>query len=210
MIIISHRGLWKKEKEKNTEVAFRESLSHGFGIETDIRANNGKLVISHDIANDECMTFENFLAIYKSYNHELPLALNIKEDGLCEELEDILDIFKISNYFVFDMSIPDTIGYMVKKLNFYSRQSEYEIVPAFYDKADGVWMDEFHEHWIEKRNIIEHIEKSKKICIVSPELHGRNFLREWEEYRDIERELNSFNLMICTDHPTRAKEFFDE
>ena len=47
--ILSHRGYWKKVEEKNTIQAFENSFSHGFGLETDIRDLNGKLVVSHDI-----------------------------------------------------------------------------------------------------------------------------------------------------------------
>ena len=48
MIIISHRGIGFR-KEQNTLGAFAECFKSGFGIETDIRDYNGKLVVSHDI-----------------------------------------------------------------------------------------------------------------------------------------------------------------
>ena len=49
MQIISHRGFWKSKNEQNTIISFQRSFENGFGIETDIRDLNGKLVISHDI-----------------------------------------------------------------------------------------------------------------------------------------------------------------
>ena len=49
MIILSHRGYWKSEKERNQEVAFHRSFDLGYGTETDIRDIQGKLVISHDM-----------------------------------------------------------------------------------------------------------------------------------------------------------------
>ena len=48
MKILSHRGYWKEEKEKNTIDAVRKAFDHGFGIESDIRDLDGKLVISHN------------------------------------------------------------------------------------------------------------------------------------------------------------------
>lgn len=55
MIVLSHRGYWKNSLEKNKFVAFERSFSMGFGTETDIRDFNGELVISHDIADKDCI-----------------------------------------------------------------------------------------------------------------------------------------------------------
>lgn len=40
-----------KKNEQNKLVAFKRAINFGFGIETDIRDFNGKLVISHDLPN---------------------------------------------------------------------------------------------------------------------------------------------------------------
>ena len=60
MEILSHRGYWKNEGEKNTKIAFERSFQLGFGTETDIRDYKGELVISHDIADSSCMKLEAF------------------------------------------------------------------------------------------------------------------------------------------------------
>jgi len=117
MIIISHRGFWREKEEKNSSTAFDRSFSLNFGTETDIRDFNGDLVISHDIANKTCLTLTEFLKIYKSKNTNLPLALNIKSDGLHKKLYNFLKAHSILNYFVFDMSIPDTIMYLEEDMN---------------------------------------------------------------------------------------------
>ena len=49
MEIIAHRGFWRKKTDQNTIGAFKLALNNHFGIETDIRDQNGQLVISHDI-----------------------------------------------------------------------------------------------------------------------------------------------------------------
>ncbi len=82
MIVLSHRGYWKLPSEKNTKLAFERSFSMGFGTETDIRDRHSKLVISHDMADDKAIALEDFFAIYRQYPSNLPLALNIKADGL--------------------------------------------------------------------------------------------------------------------------------
>lgn len=208
MIILSHRGYWKDVNEKNQQVSFERSFSLGFGTETDIRDYKGELVISHDIADENCISVKEMLEIYNKYNNTLPLALNIKADGLQIKLKELLEEHKITNYFVFDMSVPDGLGYLKQNMKAFTRESEYEKVPSFYDEACGIWLDEFQEHWITKEVIEKHIKNNKQICIVSPDLHKREYIKEWQHYKIIEKELGIDNLMICTDYPEIAKEFF--
>lgn len=210
MITLSHRGYWKEASEKNKPMAFQRSFSLGFGTETDIRDYNGKLVISHDIANENCMDVRHFFEIYNKHNNSLSLALNIKSDGLQTKLKELLEHFSITNYFVFDMSVPDALGYLKQDLKTFTRQSEYEKEPSFYNKAIGIWLDEFHDHWVTKNVIETHLNNKKQICIVSPDLHKRNYMSEWAHYKQIEQELGINNLMLCTDYPEIAKEFFSE
>ena len=68
-----------------------------------------------------------------------------------------------------------------------------------------MWLDEFQGHWINKEVIENHIKNNKQICIVSPDLHKREYKKEWQHYKEIEKELGIDNLMICTEE---AKEFF--
>jgi hypothetical protein len=182
----------------------------GFGTETDIRDYKGKIVISHDIPDDDCISLDNFFQIYNSYNKDLPLALNIKADGLQLKLKELLDKHKIRNYFIFDMSVPDALIYIKEKFNIFTRQSEYEEQSPCYVSAAGIWLDEFYEHWVNEKILLAHIKNKKAICIVSPELHGRDYLNEWEDYRKIEKKLGYYEIMICTDYPEKAKEYFYE
>ena len=211
MEILSHRGYWKIQYEKNKIIAFERSFDCGFGVETDIRDLNGILVISHDIPSLEdtqLLTVESFFKLYKSFRKNLPLALNIKADGLQEKLLKLIKKYEVSNYFVFDMSIPETIGYLNNGYKIFTRQSEYEPTPAFVDIIDGIWLDEFVTHWIKIDTIKNHIENNRKVCIVSPELHQRNYLSEWENYKEISKIVTSDKIMLCTDLPEEAKKYF--
>lgn len=209
MIILSHRGYWLEEAEKNSRVAFERSFSLGFGTETDVRDWDGQLVISHDPANRECMTLETFLQLYLNYPSRPTLALNIKADGLQAELQRQLSVFGIENYFVFDMAVPDGMLYLRRGMNTYTRHSEYEPVPPYYAQAHGVWLDEFDDHWLSDEVIENHISAGKAVCIVSPELHKRSYEKEWAHYRELEKRLGKDTLMLCTDLPEHAKEFFN-
>lgn len=211
MIVLSHRGLWRNEKEKNTEAAFRRSFDLGFGTETDVRDYCGELVISHDIAVNSCMPLGDFFQLYNSYSKNLPLALNIKADGLQNKLLTELNKHGISNYFVFDMSVPDGLACLKAGLRTFTRQSEYEQHPAFYETAQGVWLDEFVDHWIDEATIVNHLTKGKELCIVSPELHKRQKEKEWLHYKKICSGLVAKrNIMICTDLPEEAERMFNE
>jgi hypothetical protein len=210
MIILSHRGYWKEPAEKNLPISFGRSFSLGFGTETDIRDYKGELVISHDIADEKCITAKEMFEIYNKFDNTLPLALNIKADGLQAKLKELLKLFNITNYFVFDMSVPDGLGYLKQNIKAFTRESEYEKIPSFYDEACGVWLDEFQGHWITKDVVESHLRNNKQICIVSPDLHKREYKAEWEHYKLIKKELGINNLMLCTDYPEEAKEFFSE
>ena len=210
MKVLSHRGYWKKESEKNQVIAFERTFALGFGTETDFRDFNGELVISHDIANNSCLNASTFFEIYNKHDCTAPLALNIKADGLQHKLKDLLTQFQIENYFVFDMSVPDGLQYLKHNINTYTHESEYEVNPSFYKEASGIWLDEFHSHWITEDTIASHVRHGKHICIVSPDLHKRDYMTEWASYKHIEKKLGINNLMICTDFPETAEEFFND
>jgi len=207
MDIISHRGLWNNVDEKNTDIAFHNSFKNQFGTETDLRDYNGNLVISHDMADSNSITVEDFFNIYNQYPNK-PLALNIKSDGLSNNLSVLLKKHKIENYFVFDMSIPDTISYYKNGLKFFIRQSEYETNLPFYDECNGIWLDSFNSIWYDESNILFHIANNKKVCIVSSDLHKRDNYILWKML--LEKDLYKLNaLVLCTDLPIEAKKYFN-
>lgn len=208
MIILSHRGFWRSSEERNSEIAFKRSFQLGFGVETDFRDLNGSLVVSHDIPVTGAMEADAFFAAYAASKRiGLPLALNVKADGLSSLLRSLLEKYLVTDYFAFDMSIPDTLSYIQQGLRFYSRHSEYEKEPAFYDKAEGIWMDCFVSDWIDEAAVHKHLAEGKKVCIVSPELHKRPHEHWWRAFAatSVSR---SADVMLCTDFPQHAREFF--
>jgi hypothetical protein len=208
MIILSHRGYWASAEQKNTEAAFRKSFLAGFGTETDVRDKLGELVISHDPPTMSSMSFLDFLVIYRSINESLPLALNIKADGLQPALKKCIDQGLLENYFLFDMSVPDALSYANARLRFFTRQSEIERVPCLYETAAGVWMDMFFDDWIEEYDVQSHLKTGKQVCLVSPELHKREHTGFWNKLSDWDC-LDDSKLMICTDFPDEAKSHFE-
>jgi hypothetical protein len=211
MQFLSHRGYWHAPQEKNTELAFARSFGLGFGTETDVRDLDGQLVISHDPPRAGALPLGRFLDLYMRHGHDVPLALNVKSDGIESLLGDELGRRGITNYFVFDMSVPDTLRYLRRGMSFYTRQSEHEPTPALYQACSGVWMDAFAGEWYGAGDIAGHLAAGKSVCLVSPELHGRDPVGLW---RQIGAWLGSGaigaggdhdRIMLCTDHPERAR-----
>lgn len=178
-------------------------IINNIGLEIDIRDYCGELVVHHDVPkNNNLLLLKDFLAMYKALNKNIVLALNIKSNGLCEYLSTLLNEYQITNYFVFDMSIPDTLHYINCGMSFFTRQSEYELQPIFYSESAGIWLDEFKDDWITESVILGHIQNNKKVAIVSPELHKREYKDRWIFYKDIIHRNNiEDKVMLCTDFP---------
>ena len=206
MKIVSHRGFWIADHEKNTNVSFDRAVKNKFGIETDIRDRLGSIVISHDLPLGTELNLINFLnSIPEASYRDLNLALNVKSDGLAGTIKTTILKYPNLQYFLFDMSIPDTFDYIRHKLPFYSRMSEYEKTPAFISASSGVWLDSFDSDWFDAPIIQQLLNLEKSICIVSPELHGRDYTNVWNLLKSF---ASNKNLMICTDYPDRAANYF--
>jgi hypothetical protein len=215
MIILAHRGLWQRKSEQNSIAALREALTFGFGIETDIRDDRGRVVISHDSPTGSEPLLDELLEAYRAIGSNSVMALNVKADGLHESVQESLTRYEIppAQYFLFDMAPPDALGYISRSMPCFTRQSEIEPAPAFIDRASGVWLDCFFSDWIDKEAIQRHCGSGRRVALVSPELHGRNREVAWSVWRDVAGKLMGHSqadrLLICTDHPLEARAYFD-
>lgn len=209
MKILSHRGYWKSVFEKNTTTAFNRSFSLEIGTETDVRDLNLNLVISHDLPTKNQLGFEKFLQMASLYSNDLlplTLALNIKSDGLAIPIRRTIEAYRNLDCFVFDMSVPDMRSYFKAGIPVFTRMSEVEREPAWLDMSAGVWLDGFTSEWYGVNIVEELISLKKRVCIVSPELHGRPYLELWQKIKNLSVEQQ---ILLCTDHPEEALDFFD-
>jgi len=208
--IISHRGFWKVPEEQNTQIAFQRSLESGYGIETDIRDIAGELVISHDMPEnrDHCQSLDSFLYAYndicKGMIDKPALALNIKSDGMQAAVRNKIIKHNISNYFVFDMSIPQTLAYLDSSLIVFARQSEYEPGPCLLKGISGIWLDQFVRDWCDKQMVLDILNSDLDLCIVSPELHKRDYRSCWLMIKQVLQTNKNASVSICTDFPDKA------
>lgn len=232
--IIEHRAGWCSSFEElgnkalqNIEEGFRNSFSRRNGVETDIRDVLGNLVVAHCMPSGKEPTFEKILQIYREYPGAGTLAINIKCDGMQEEMKRLLSKYDVLDYFTFDMSVPDALYYIKNNLNPYIRESEHELdpetaSPELYENSAGVWIDQFRHGETSRATydvLRKHLEKKKKVCIVSPELHpwgrteARLYIKAWDEYKESFSRLNEegfplTDIALCTDLPIQATDFF--
>jgi hypothetical protein len=206
MKLLAHRGFWKEASEKNTRAAFVRAFDLGYGIETDLRDQGGRIVIAHDLPTGEnLIIFDDLLKLYVDKGKPGTLALNIKSDGLQKEIKRSLAQHDVADYFVFDMSVPDALGYLKEGVTAFTRHSEYETAPSFYEESAGVWIDCFKSDWITNAVIAPHIAAGKVVALVSPELHKRPHRKVWKHLADADHS----EVLLCTDFPDEADSFFN-
>jgi len=205
MEILSHRGYWVEPSEKNTVAAFQRSFSLGYGTETDVRDRNGELVISHDPPQGGELTLSELLDL--AGDKQPLLAINIKADGLANQVAAEMARHRYTNWFVFDMSIPDTRAQLAAANPTYIRVSEIEQTPPFLDKASGIWLDAFESDSWRIDTLADLLNRNLKVCLVSPELHRREHLAFWQQLKESGLHLRK-NVLLCTDLPEEATAFF--
>lgn len=172
------------------------------GCEIDLRSfaeSAGKLHLSHDpwVIGD---SFEEWLKKYSELEFKGPLILNTKEDGLESRILELLKKFKLDNFFFLDTTIPTTVKLTQSgEKRVAVRYSTYEpenLIKNFEGLASWIWVDCFDGIYPP----FEKLPASYKVCLVSPELHGKELkdspvLRKW---------LNAADA-ICTKVPEKWK-----
>jgi hypothetical protein len=114
------------------------------------------------------------------------------------------------------MSIPELINAHRKNIkNIFRRKSEFESSDKILHFSIGVWLDSFYGiHQNLKSLILNFLDKKKKIAIVSPELHVKDpklMYSCWREIKDLDIPKESKqHLMLCTDNPFIARDFFKD
>jgi hypothetical protein len=203
--ILSHRGFWKLPEEKNTSLSLSRSAECGYGTETDLRDYNGTVVISHDCALETSLSLDSLLTPFNDTG--LTLALNIKSDGLAPLIAKSLSRYKEIKYFVFDMSLPDQVKYLDLGMTVFTGMSDINMHPPLLDHSAGVWLDSFNGDWFGPGLIEGLASKDKFVCVVSPELHRRDHLWQWQMIRDANLHINP-RVLLCTDFPDLARNYF--
>jgi len=170
-----------------------------FGVEMDLHAHGERLVVHHDAFHD-AIDFEAWL---DAYDHAF-VILNIKEEGVEARARDLTLARGIEDFFMLDLSFPALMK-MVQggESRVAIRVSEYEATASaltLAGRADWVWLDVFHGFPISKSDYNKLREGDFKLCLVSPELHGRD-VSEIAEMRAAMQDMGITVDAVCTKRP---------
>lgn len=168
MIIVRHRRNSRAELE---------ATPRDHGVEVDLRSAGEGLIIHHD-PFAEGLPFEDWLA---AYDHRL-LILNVKEEGLEERLLALMAAHRIEDFFFLDQSFP----FLLRTARAGERRtavrvSEYEAVEtalALAGMVEWVWVDCFTRFPLNGAEAARLRDAGFKLCLVSPELQGRDQAEE--------------------------------
>ena len=162
-------------------------LPNEFGVELDLRDDlNGKIYIQHNPfeTGDD---FEEYLSQY----HHGTMILNIKSERIEWKVLELLKKYEITEYFFLDSSFPMIYALAnagEKKIAIRVSELEgLECARLMAGKASWIWLDVFSKIPISKQDAEDLKALGYKLCLVSPELVGRE--EELESYkRQLEQE----------------------
>jgi hypothetical protein len=211
MSILAHGGWHVMPEERDLPSAYYRALEAGMGIVVPVRDHDGRLVIACGPASDDSPTLDEFLAERPIWpGQPSVMAIRVCADGLSRLLHRALLKTEGIVPYLFGMSVTDMPDYMDGQIPIFVRQSEHERQPAFYEFAEGVWLDAFERDWYDARLVLQHLRAGKHVAVVSPELHDRSHMGLWKRLRTLHDELGdlSSRLQLCTARPQDARAFF--
>jgi hypothetical protein len=191
MMIVRHR--------RNSREQLDETPAE-LGVEVDIRSRGEELIVHHDpFADGE--RFDDWLSAFR---HRL-LILNVKEEGLEGKLSRLMAARGIREYFFLDQSFP----FLVRTANGGERRcavrvSEFESIEtalALAGRIDWVWVDCFTRFPLDGTQARRLQQAGFRLCLVSPELQGRNAAAEIAAMRNELRREDICADAVCTREP---------
>ncbi|MDR6676683.1 phosphatidylinositol-specific phospholipase C/glycerophosphodiester phosphodiesterase family protein [Pseudomonas oryzihabitans] len=192
MRIISHRRNTIKELL---------AVDPKYGVEVDIRSLGDRLIIHHDPYTPG-EDFEDWIDVYEHGT----LILNVKEEGLESRLISLMNSKGISDYFFLDQSFPFLIKWSkAGESRCAVRVSEFESVETaltLAGKVDWVWVDCFTRFPLSEYEANQLKKAGFKLCLVSPELQGRDSEKEISELASLLIERNIPADAVCTKNPS--------
>jgi hypothetical protein len=150
-----------------------KALPPDTAVEFDVRESDYQLTVRHDAFT----TGESFIS-FLPYLKTRFCIVNVKCEGVELYILKLFAMHGIENFFFLDCSIP-----MIHKLTHQGesriavRWSEYESLPSvigWAGKVQWVWVDCFTMYPLTKQSVDKLKRFGFKLCLVSPELQGRD------------------------------------
>jgi len=171
-----------------------------YGVEVDIRSEGDRLIIHHD----PCVAGESFDEWISTYRHGT-LILNVKEEGLEARLISLMQSKGIDDYFFLDQSFPFLVKWSkAGEHRCAVRVSEFESIETaltLAGKVDWVWVDCFTHFPLSEQDARRLKDAGFKLCLVSPELQGRDAEIAIPQLASLLKERNIVANAICTKRP---------
>ena len=220
--ILAHRAnlLGPEPARENTLAACARALEQGFGLETDLRREQGgEFYLAHD---PQPRTPENDLAPYAELFRRWPdrvIAMNVKELGYESALIALHAEGALGGsafYFDFELLEPHTPGAAQRRLRSLPGGATTPMAARLSDRgeslaqclaipAEVIWADEFDSLWLRFEHVKAVHAAGRRFYAISPELHGfspSERLARWGEFR-------AWGIDgLCTDLAVEARAFF--
>ncbi|TXI46010.1 MAG: hypothetical protein E6Q50_15645 [Lysobacter sp.] len=191
MILVRHR--------RNTAEDLRATPVE-YGVELDLRSYGDRLIVHHDAFVDG----EDFERWLDAYRHRL-LILNVKEEGLEQRLIALMRERGIEDWFFLDQSFPFLIRTArMGESRCAVRVSEFESIDTALTLAgqvDWVWVDCFTRFPLDRAQAERLRGAGFKLCLVSPELQGREAATEIPALRALLAREGIVADAVCTKEP---------
>ncbi len=168
-----------------------------YGVELDLRDRGADLILQHDPFIGGEM-FEDYL---KEYQHGT-MILNIKSERIEYRALELLKKYDINDYFFLDSSFP--MIYLLSNQGEnkcavrFSELEGLDTILSMEKKVDWVWVDCFTKLPIDKSSYQILKNAGFKLCLVSPELQGRE--EDIESYNGQLAQQGIIFDAICTKH----------
>lgn len=184
-------------KHRLNTIGELEASPRQYGAEVDIRSRGENLIIHHD-PYVEGAPFDEWIDHYRHGT----LILNVKEEGLERRLLDSMAAHGIEDFFFLDQSFPFLVKWAgLGEHRAAVRVSEFESVDTaltLAGKVDWVWVDCFTRFPLTGDEGRRLTTAGFRLCLVSPELQGRDADREVPALRRLLLDLNIEAEAVCT------------
>lgn len=191
MKLIAHR--------RNTMEQLR-ATEPKYGVEVDVRSEGPRLIIHHD----PFVPGESFDDWIREYRHGT-LILNVKEEGLEARLIALMAERGIDDWFFLDQSFPFLVKWSrAGERRCAVRVSEFESIETaltLAGKVDWIWVDCFTRFPLDGHQARRLQAAGFRLCLVSPELQGRDAQTEIPGLRALLREQGIEADATCTKRP---------
>jgi hypothetical protein len=153
------------------------------------------IYLQHD-AKCEGELFKEWL---NEYSHEF-MVLNVKEDGLENQVLEIVKERRIKKFFFLDQPAPSLFRSAALGTPIAYRASDLEGLPHITSvESNWLWIDSFSGDWGHLEGAVLFArEVGLKTCLVSPELQGRSDVLEIQTIKKTLAKMKSQLNAVCT------------